>query len=475
QVNNQFTQQSDASKSGGSQLLVDQQEGTVTYFGTPEQQASFAELIEGFDTEDEIIVVDPYKLQYSDAADVAEILQSLISRSSPQGEDNPFLPQNQQAAARQFQQLFDPESTQSLEDNQTSILGNDSFVFADEANNQVLVQAPRSQQEAFEKLIRQIDLRRPQVYLEATIISVTDVDDFRLAIEGAFTDLDGNGNGGGVQTSFGLSSVAEGALFTDPRAVATGLGGITASIIRSDFVPVIITATKTDTSSRVVATPQLLVDDNAEATVLTSQEVPFQTTTANEVTTLTSFEFATAQTSLVVTPQISVGGTVRLEYDVDLESFTGPAVGDAPPPRQTNEISGESVTVPNGGTVVIGGIGLSNDSETIIKVPLLGDIPVLGNLFRDTNRDANSSKLYVFITPRVLRDPDLNVYRLISKGPFAEVEFPDYIPELPPAMIKSTLALADDEPEEEPGFVLPSDRNPSLNQRELRPADEDEN
>lgn len=477
QVNNQFAQNADAGESGGSQLLVDQNEGTITYFGTPEQQAMFATLIEGFDTEDEIIVVEPYKLQYSDAADVAEILQSLISRSGPQGDDNPFLPQNQQAAVRQVQQLFDPDSSQTLEDNQTSILGVNSFVFADEANNQVLVQAPRSQQEAFEKLIRQIDLRRPQVYLEATIIAVTDVDDFRLAIEGAFTDLDGSGNGGGVQTSFGLSG--PGTLFTDPRVVATGLGGITASIIRSDFVPVIVNATKTDTSSRVVATPQLLVDDNAQSQVLTSQQVPFQTTTANEVTTLTSFEFATAETRLDVTPQISVGGTVRLEYDISLESFTGPAVGDAPPPKQTNEISGESVTVPNGGTVVIGGIGLSNTGETVIKVPLLGDIPVIGNLFRDTNRDSNNSKLYVFITPRVLRDPNMDVYRLISLGPFAEIGFDDYIPELEPVMIRSSLMLGDNEPAEETGFVLPSDRNPSLNQQELRPEpanrSEDEN
>ncbi len=471
QVNNQFTQPSDAGGSGGSQLLVDQQEGTITYFGTPEQQASFAELMEGFETEDEIIVVEPYKLQYSDAADVAEILQSLITRSSPQGQDNPFLPQNQQRAVREFQQLFDPERGQTLDDNQTSILGDNSFVFADEANNQVLVQAPRSQQQAFEKLLRQIDLRRPQVYLEATIIAVTDVDDFRLAIEGAFTDLDGNGNGGGVQTNFGLSTAGD--VFTDPRLVATGLGGITASIIRSDFVPIIVNATKTDTSSRVVATPQLLVDDNAQSQVLTSQEVPFQTTTANEVTTLTSFEFAEATTSLDVTPQISVGGTVRLEYTINLESFTGPAVGNAPPPRQRNEVSGESVTVPNGGTVVIGGIGLSNAGETIIKVPLLGDIPIFGHLFRDTNRDASNSKLYVFITPRVLRDPDLNDYRLLSLGPFAEVEFEDYIPELDAIMIRSSLALEQSEREEPTGFVLPSDRNPSLNQQQLRPADED--
>ncbi|MEO1585404.1 MAG: secretin N-terminal domain-containing protein [Planctomycetota bacterium] len=475
QVNNQLGQQTSGEDVSGSQLLVDQNEGTVTFFGTPEQQTSFAELIEGFDTQDEVIVVEPYKLQYSDAADVADILQALITRSSPQGDDSPFLPQNQAAnVARQFQQAFNPDAAPQLEENQTSILGDDSFVFADESNNQVLVTAPRSQQDAFEKLIRQIDLRRAQVYIEATVIAVTDTDDFRLAIEGAFTDLDGSGNGGGVQTNFGLSGA--GASFTDPRVVATGLGGITASIIRSEFVPVIINATKTDTTSRVVATPQLLVDDNANSQVLTSQEVPFQTTSQNDAATLTSFDFATAQTSLDVTPQISVGGTVRLEYQINLESFTGPSVNGAPPPRQTNEISGDSVTVPNGGTVVIGGIGLRNDSETIIKVPLLGDIPVLGNLFRDTNRDLSDVVLYVFLTPRVLRNPTLEDYRLISLGPFAEVDLPDYIPELEAVMIRSSLpgvpGDSGDDRRTPPGLVLPSDRDPSRNQQELRPREE---
>lgn len=471
-VNNQLSQTADSGESGGSQLLVDQDEGMITYFGTPEQQASFSELIEGFDTEDEIIVVEPYKLQYSDAADVAEILQSLISRSSPQGDDNPFLPQNQQAAAQQIQQFFDPEAGSQSADGGITILGNDSFVFADEANNQVLVQAPRSQQEAFGKLIEQIDLRRPQVYIEATIIAVTDTDNFRLAIETAFQDLNGEGDGFGAQTNFGLSVPGVGG-FTDPRTIATGLSGLTSAVIRTEYVPFIINATKTNGTSRIVATPQLLVDDNAQSTISTEQTQPFEVTTTTDFAQNITFEEATAQTSLTITPQISTGGTVRLEYEILQQTFTALPGDGSPPPTLTNSIDGESVTVPNGGTVVIGGLGITNQGETVVKVPLLGDIPLIGQLFRDTSRDLSETKLYVFLTPRVLRDPDLNDYRLLSLGPFAEVEFEDYIPELDAVMIKSSPTGAPtEEPIDESGFVLPSDRNPSLNQQELRPEND---
>lgn len=465
QFNREFiTGGSGSGSSGGSQLIVDRLEGYITYFATPEQQAAFAELISGFETEDEVVVVTPYKLEYSDAEDVASILQALIDRSRPQEESNAFLPRGQQGAAPILNQL-NPEAPMTLAEGETSIAAGESFVIADSANNQVIVQAPRSQQEQFQRLIRQIDLRRAQVYIEATIISVSDTDDFRLAIEGAFNDIDANGNGGGIQSNFGLSTA--GATFTDPRVIATGLGGMTAALIRSDFVPIIVNATKSDTSSRVVATPQLLVDDNANAIVLQTQEVPFQTTNRSDVGDLISFEFATAQTSLDVTPQISAGGTIRLDYTINLENFTGPSAGGAPPPKQTNQVEGESVTVPNGGTVVIGGLGLKSNSETIVKIPLIGDIPVVGNLFRDTNRDSSDTVLYVFLTPRVLRDPDMMDYRLLTMGPASQVDLPDYIPELEPVMIESTFLLPD---ERGGGLVLPSDRDPNLDQQRLRPG-----
>jgi type II secretory pathway component GspD/PulD (secretin) len=236
-------------------------------------------------------------------------------------------------------------------------------------------------------------------------------------------------------------------------------------------VPFIINATKTNGNSRIVATPQLLVDDNAESTVSTVQTQPYQVTTTTDFAQNITFEEARAETSLQLTPQISPGGTIRLEYEILQQTFTTIPSDGSPPPTLANTIGGESVTVPNGGTVVIGGLGITNEGETIVKVPLLGDIPLLGHLFRDTDRDASETKLYVFLTPRVLRNPTLDDYRLISLGPFADVDLPDYIPTLDAVMIKSSLQ--GDKPAEPEGFVLPSDRNPSLDQQQLRPRDED--
>ncbi|MEM8756727.1 MAG: secretin N-terminal domain-containing protein [Planctomycetota bacterium] len=471
-VQQQFNQQfagGSAEQAIGSQMLVDQAEGFITYFATPEQQLVFAELLEGFDVEDEVVVTVPYKLEYSDAADVASILESLISRSRPQEDTNAFLPRGQQTANQTTpQQQLQPGTT--LSDSETAINSGEGFVIADEANNQVLVQAPRSQQSNFERLIRQIDLRRAQVYIEATIISVSDTDDFRLAIEGAFNDIDGSGNGGGLQSNFGLS--APGASFVDPRMIATGLSGLTAAVIRSDFVPFIITATQTDSSSRVIATPQLLVDDNAAANVLTRQTVPFEVVNTTDIAQTITFEEAEAETSLDVTPQISVGGTVRLEYTIVQQTFTSLPGDGSPPPTVENEIGG-LVSVPNGGTVVIGGLPIENDSESIIKIPLLGDIPVLGNLFRDTSRDSSSTVLFVFLTPRVLRDPELADYRLLTEGPAAAVELADYIPEFEPVMIRALGPAEAPTDSTAPALVLPSDRDPTLDQRGLRPSDTD--
>lgn len=467
QINRQFAQSSGAgASSGGSQLLTDEFDGYITYFATDEQQTMFEELIGGFELQDEIVVTQTYKLEYSDAEDVASILQSLIDRSQPQDEANPFLPQGQQAANANVTAEGFLNQPGALGEDETTISADQSFVIANDANNQVIVLAPRSQQSQFERLIRQIDLRRAQVYIEATIIAVNDTDDFRLAIEGAFQDLDASGNGGGIQSNFGLSAPGTGG-FTDPRLIATSLSGVTAAVIRSDFVPIIINATKTETDSRVVATPQLLVDDNATAAVTTRQTFPFQVTTTTDFAQNVTFEEAEANTSLEVTPQISVGGTVRLDYAIIQQTFNSLPTDGSPPPRTENDING-LVSVPNGGTVVIGGLSIRNDTDTITKIPLLGDIPGVGHLFRDTNIDTNNSALFVFLTPKVLRNPNLQDYRLLTLGPAAQVELPDYIPELEPIMIESTFRR-NDQPETPRGFVLPSDRDPTLNQQRLTP------
>lgn len=462
--------------SGGSRLLVDEGRGRIIYFSTPQQQEIFATLVEQLDAEDEEITVETYKLEYANAEEVADIMQALIERQRPQTGSSAFLP-DQQTAPRVF---FNPnqQDTETTENETAGFNPNPdtSFVIADMGNNQIIVTSPRSQQEEFAKLIERIDLRRAQVYIEATIVAVSDTDSFRLAIESQFLDLNGDGEGGGLRTNFGLSTLD---VFTNSTQVAAGLAGFSGALIKDDYIPFIINATKSDTNSRVVATPQLLVDDNSEATVLTSQEVPFQTTIASDISERTTFEFVTAQTSLTVTPQISAGGTIRMDYDILLEDFNGTALDGSPPPKQTNNIAGASVTVPSDSTVVIGGLVLESNSRTYARIPLLGDIPIIGHLFGDETEEGRKTTLYVFLKPKVLKNPSLRDYRLITKGPQAASGLDWDIPELPPIVMDSTLSLPSDpaqpstEDDGRPRIGLPSESNPDIDQTRLKPSSDD--
>ncbi len=458
---------------GGSRMLADEGRGVIIYFATAQLHEQFDQLVEQLGADDEEIVVQTYKLEYADAEEVADLLQALIERTRPQTESSAFLPReggnNDQprfiVTPNGIEQEADPTSPQGFNPNPET-----SFVIADVGNNQIVITAPRQTQDEFAQLIERIDLRRAQVYIEATIVAVSDTDAFRLAIESQFLDLNGSGEGGGVRTNFGLSTLD---MFTNSTAVATGLPGVTAALIKDDYVPFIISATQRDSNSRVIATPQLLVDDNSAATVLTSQEVPYQTTVASDISERTTFEFVTAETSLTVTPQISAGGTIRMDYEILLEAFNGTALEGAPPPKQTNNITGESVTVPSDSTVVIGGLLVESNTDTVLRVPLLGDIPLLGHFFRDTRKDGSNTTLYVFLKPRVLRNPTIRDYRLITQGPQAASGLKYDIPELPPIVMNSTMKAPEAAPAPSldngtPRIGLPSETDPTIDQQKLK-------
>ena len=137
------------------------------------------------------------------------------------------------------------------------------------------------------------------------------------------------------------------------------------------------------------------------------------------------------------------------------------------------EAARQSVTVPSDSTVVIGGLVVENDGETVVRVPLLGDIPLVGQLFRDTRKDGSKTTLYVFLKPRVMREPTLNDYRLLTEGPQAASGLDSDVPYLPPIVMKSTWQS--EEPVETPSLDngtprigLPSESNPNLDQQDLK-------
>lgn len=422
-----------STQTGGSRIVSDPATGWIGYYGTPEQHETFAEIARAFGSEGEILVVRVYKLRHSNAKDVETVLTALIQNQAPAGE-LPLGPTGQGPPSQQSRERpFTPPETgeQTEEDSFTG--GPDVFVIADEANNQVVVKAPLRQQQEFKRLIEKLDLQRPQVHLRTQIVAVTATDDIRLRFETQL--INAGGEGGVIQFNTGLSSPGEGGI-TAPKVVAAGLSGFTGALLTNDYVPIIVQALQTNVDGRILATPSILVNDNEEAE-LTNQDIfPFQTQSQTNNSVVQGFEEAAAGTTFGVTPHISDGGDVRLEFNIVQSAFTGsPPIEGAPPPKRETTVNGFA-TVPHGMTIVVGGLTFENTSETVLKIPLLGDIPLVGHLFRDTQKQNQKTVIYIFITPTVVRDTQGEMLTLLTKGPRAVAGIEDDIPSLTPIMVE---------------------------------------
>ncbi len=448
---------------GGPVMVVDEARGTIIYYGTPQQHQLLDKLIAELDLQSEKIVIRGYKLKHSDAEKIAEVIMGLLNNQSVSGEA-PLLPDgssNMGFGGRSNMNALNSAAmsraaTPGGEGGEEGLmLDNRAFVIADTANNQVMVKAPSGQQADFKKLIEKLDLRRPQVYIEAQIVAVTTDDRLRMAFETQL--INANGTGGVLNTNFGLGSFATGSNqpILDQKIVGIGTG-FTGAIIRSSSVPIIMQALANETDSRVVASPRILVDDNEEASIVSTDQQPVTTISrgnANQNDIVTS-DYVDAQTNLTVTPKISEGGYLRLAYEITLSTFTGESstVGGTvlPPPRTENVIQSKSITIPHDGTVVVGGLVVDQNSTTIAKIPLLGDIPIVGRLFQNRAEGTRKTVLYVFLTPRILRDPEFDDLRLLTEGPAHRSKIPTDIPDMEPTSMELLLPRKDAPPEPAP-------------------------
>jgi len=471
---NQNPQQKSSPSAGGPVMVIDEKHGTIVYYGTPDQHAALRELIDKLNVEDERVGIRAYKLKHSDAEQVAELILNLIQNTKPVG-TAPLLTEGGggafgagTSASRNAYRNRNPVNpltglAGAGGDEGLVIGGEEAFVLANTANNQVLVKAPGREQKEFARLIESLDLRKPQVYIEAQIVAVTAGDEFRLAFETQL--INANGTGGVYNTNFGLSTPAttpNAQPLLNPKLVAAGLSGFTSALIMSDQVPIIMTALARDTDTRILSTPQLLVDDNEEASIASVDQQPTTTTTQTTGNPIqTSFGgYEDAGTDFIVTPHISSGGYMRLEYEIKLSSFTGTGSNGIPPPKLENTLKSASVTVPSNMTVVIGGLVLDSKQDSVVKVPLLGDIPIIGALFSDQSKANRRTTLYVFLTPRILQDPTLDDYLLITQGPQAAVKLPDDTPTLSPSIMEPTAAPARVAPAPMPSPTSPAAPQP---------------
>lgn len=299
----------------------------------------------------------------------------------------------------------------------TSIKAGGAIIAADPATNSLIITAPEPVYRNIRGVIDQLDSRRAQVYIESLIVEVKADTVSEMGIQWQFgTSRPGqNSVVGGTNFGTGGSNIL--AVTQNPAALAAA-GGLNVGVVRNGVslfgqnflnLGLLARALETETNSNIRATPNLLTLDNEEARIIIGQNVPFVTgqyaTTNNTLSSpFQTIERKDVGTMLRVRPQVSEGGTVKMEIAQEISAVvdTSQAAGIITNRRAIDS----NVLVDDGQIVVLGGLIEDTVEGGISKVPLLGDIPGLGRLFRYDNRKRVKTNLLIFLRPVVLRSAD---------------------------------------------------------------------
>ncbi len=294
-------------------------------------------------------------------------------------------------------------------------------VLSEPRTNQLFVNDIPSKLEEVQAMIARIDIASRQVMIEARIVEASDNFGRALGVKlGAdtFKPLGIGGNGrasiGGNYEAVGYQTgqISGTAPYTDTQFVnfpaQAGVVSSTAtaatfalslfSASASRFLNLELSALEEDGSGRIISSPRVITADQVQAVVEAGEELPYQQATSSGATSVT---FQKAQIRLQVTPQITPEGNVILDVDVNKDSVgRSTSAGFAIDTKHVKT----TALVENGGTVVLGGLFQQNEQNVTDKIPFLGDIPFLGNLFKSTSHLQTRTELLIFITPRIITD-----------------------------------------------------------------------
>lgn len=311
-----------------------------------------------------------------------------------------------------------------------NIIPGQAKITVDENTNTLIVVAEPATQQLYAELIEKLDRRRPQVLIEISVVTIRASDNFNLGIEVS------GGDGTGARrlfafSSFGLSEVdaATGALSLIPGI------GFNGTLVDPETADVVLRALTRHERSRVIAAPRILVNDNATGLLSSVAEVPFSSINASNTVATTSFAgFAQAGTTISVTPHISEGNFLNLEFDILVNAFTGTASGGLPPARNTDQVTSE-ILIPDGHTVIVGGLNRLQKSETKTGIPFIENT-VLDLVASRRTKEYENQRLFVFIKPIILQDDKFRDLRFLSEIERREACIPDQFPNSKPVLIE---------------------------------------
>ncbi|MDV6327365.1 type II secretion system secretin GspD [Idiomarina sp. Sol25] len=390
-------------------IVADERSNSVIVSGEPRARARVVKLIKQLDqdliTEGNTRV---FYLKYAKAPEVVDVLKD-VSRSI-------------QAEVEQ--------QSGTANNNQRRRSGGDETVSISphEPTNSVVITAQKDMLASLEKVIRDLDIRRAQVQVEAIIVEIMEGDNVNFGVQWISED------GGMVQYNNGnqvpIGSLAAGAYQARDREGSTvyredgtlltenpdepgdisllanllgSVNGMMFGTIQDDWAAVVQAVTQ-DTRSNILATPSIVTVDNEEASFLVGQEVPTisgSTTGDNNDNPFQTVDRTEIGIKLKVTPQINEGDAVQMTIEQEVSSLSGATAVDVIINKRELKTT---VMADDGETIVLGGLIDEDVQESVSKVPLLGDIPILGKLFSSTSTSKQKRNLMVFIRPTIVRD-----------------------------------------------------------------------
>lgn len=342
--------------------------------------------------------IQVYRLQNSNAEDLAKVLNNIVKDSG--------------TAA----------GTAALPKALAPVVSKNVQIVPDKATNTLVVMAEREDYKILENIIKQLDVPRPMVYIEALIMEVNAKKAFNLGVEwrglkdtGKISGVDTGqsaafiGSGGaGTSTNPGGYNILSGLSTTAfPSGFSMGIvgAGITIGGIVFPNIGAVVQAYKTDSEVSILSTPQIMTLDNEEAEINVGSNVPYitqqQQSTTSTLVGYNTYEYKDVGVILNITPHINEENFIRLKISLQSTKLTSAATSTTP---TTLKRSAKTTTVvKDNETIVIAGLVGDSTEDNTYKVPLFGDIPLLGWLFKTKSTSREKTNLYVFLTPHIVR------------------------------------------------------------------------
>lgn len=382
------------------QVVIIEATNSLLVNATPEQHTQIQIIIGYVDSETEATSIPYmiYPLENQDPGELAGVLNQLI-RETVTGKDT-------KGAKIE-------RTTKRIEE--------DVIIIADAKTYSLIVYASKKNQQWIGSLIKQLDAYRPQVLLDVSLVEITKNDAFTLDLDviSSFPDLiETSGFTSALVADFSAGKRQHYIDLQSQKGNATGFYG-------DKHIQVLLNAVQTKSYGRILARPKLLVNDNEEGTITTERTttiarektdiIPGSASSLTTSATSISFDTFTEGINLAITPHISQGDQLQLKIGILRTDFgdltktyaiqgTGGTAKTGPiPPDLLSSNVQTVVTVPDGKTIILGGLEKLNQTKGGTKVPLLGDIPLVGGFFRKTSNTDTQSRLYVFVKAHILR------------------------------------------------------------------------